>query len=150
VLHWIIRNHLVVSLRNRQQRVLNHRFRELVGLHDAELVRNAVQKFYGGYDLPEIGNAAVDGGFANPCGRQELFAKTARTAREDEEMMKLSDALAQLGFARTIRDPLYEKFVKAVSEHPLFRKPVLSPEELRMQNKIAAEVINEILDEEKP
>jgi predicted ATPase len=81
--------------------------------------------------------------------RQELFGKEKRNEKEGEEMRRLSDELAQFGFGKTVRDPLYEKFLKALSRNPIFKKPLLTPEEIKKQDNIADSVIDEILAEER-
>ena len=63
-------------------------------------------------------------------------------------MRMLAAELGSLDFTRTIRDPLYDKFVRAIMSRDDFKKPVLTPEERRKQDQIAQEIINEILEEE--
>lgn len=84
--------------------------------------------------------------------KRELYLKSLEselTHEENEEMRMLADELGSLDFTRTIRDPLYDKFVRAIMSRDDFKKPVLTPEERRKQEKIAQEIINEILAEEK-
>ncbi|HWR17715.1 MAG TPA: AAA family ATPase [Terriglobales bacterium] len=80
--------------------------------------------------------------------RRELFAKKHRTKKEDKELRQLSDELAELGISRTIRDPLYDKFVRAYSRRTVSKKRQLTSEDLQTQNKIAEEVLDEILAKE--
>jgi len=81
--------------------------------------------------------------------RNELFVKQPRTAEEDAELTRLSAELADLGFSTAdFRDPDYALFVRKMAEHRKFRKPTLSPEEQAEQNKLADEIIDEILREE--
>jgi predicted ATPase len=81
--------------------------------------------------------------------RNELFVKDPRTAEEDEELRRLSAELADLGFATSdFRDPDYALFVRKMSQHHKFRKPVLTPEEQAEQDRIADSIIDEILREE--
>lgn len=81
--------------------------------------------------------------------RNELFVKRPRTAEEDAELTRLSAELADLGFSTVdFRDPDYALFVRKMAEHRKFRKPTLSPEEQAEQNKVADEIIDEILREE--
>lgn len=80
--------------------------------------------------------------------KRELYLKSERTQEQNEEMRKLADELGSLDFTRTIRDPLYDKFVRAVMSREEFKKPLLTPEERRKQEQIAEEIINEILEEE--
>jgi predicted ATPase len=81
--------------------------------------------------------------------RNELFVKQPRTAAEDAELSRLSTELADLGFSTAdFRDPDYALFVRKMAEHRKFRKPTLTLEEQVEQNRIAAEIIDEILREE--
>ncbi|MGK6308649.1 AAA family ATPase [Variovorax sp. DT-64] len=81
--------------------------------------------------------------------RNELFVKQPRTAEEDAELTRLSAELSDLGFSTAdFRDPDYALFVRKMAEHRKFRKPTLSPEEQAEQNKVADEIIDEILREE--
>ena len=64
-------------------------------------------------------------------------------------MTKLTNELGSLDFTRTIRDPLYEKFVKATLSRNEFKKTVLTTAEIKQQERIAQEIIEEILEEEE-
>jgi predicted ATPase len=79
---------------------------------------------------------------------QELFAEESRTQSEQEELRELTDRLSALGFARSIRDPLYEKFVKAVGALPEFKAQDLTPEEVHERDAIALRAVQEILSDE--
>ncbi|WP_285447213.1 AAA family ATPase [Xanthomonas sp. LMC-A-07] len=81
--------------------------------------------------------------------RNELYVKQPRTVEEDAELTRLSTELADLGFSMSdFRDPDYALFVRKMAEHRKFRKPTLSPEERAEQNRVAGEIIDEILREE--
>lgn len=81
--------------------------------------------------------------------RNELYVKAPRTAEEDEELTRLSAELADLGFSTAdFRDPDYALFVRKMAQHRKFRRPTLTPEEQAEQNRIAEEIIDEILREE--
>lgn len=81
--------------------------------------------------------------------RNELFVKQPRTAEENAELTRLSAELSDLGFSMAdFRDPDYALFVRKMSEHRKFRKPTLSQEEQAEQNRVADEIIDEILREE--
>ena len=76
--------------------------------------------------------------------------KIHATGKIDEIISpKLADELGSLDYTRTIRDPLYDKFVRAFMSRKEFEKPVLTPDERRKQEEIAKEIINEIMREEK-
>lgn len=81
--------------------------------------------------------------------RNELFVKTPRTPEDDAELRRLSAELADLGFSTAdFRDPDYALFVRKMAQHRKFRKPTLTPEEQAEQDRIADEIIDEILREE--
>lgn len=81
--------------------------------------------------------------------RNELFVKKPRTAEEEAELSRLSAELADLGFSTAdFRDPDYALFVRKMAQHRKFRKPTLTPEEQAEQDRIADEIIGEILREE--
>jgi predicted ATPase len=81
--------------------------------------------------------------------RNELYVKRPRTAEEDAELTRLSAELSDLGFSTAdFRDPDYALFVRKMAEHRKFRKPTLSLEEQAEQEKLADEIIDEILREE--
>jgi predicted ATPase len=81
--------------------------------------------------------------------RNELFVKEPRTTEEDSELTRLSAELADLGFSTAdFRDPDYALFVRRMAQHRRFRKPTLTPEEQAEQNRIADEIIDDILREE--
>ncbi|MEP4529306.1 MAG: AAA family ATPase [Paracoccaceae bacterium] len=81
--------------------------------------------------------------------RNELFVKSPRTAEEDNELSQLSAELADLGFSTSdFRDPDYALFVQKMAQHQKFRKPSLTPEEQAEQDRIAEQIIAEILNED--
>lgn len=81
--------------------------------------------------------------------RNELFVKSPRTPAEEAELTRLSAELADLGFSTAdFRDPDYALFVRKMAQHRKFRKPVLTPEEQAEQDRIADDIISEILREE--
>lgn len=82
--------------------------------------------------------------------RNALFAQDKRTAAEEAEMRRLSQELADLGFANSdFKDPFYARFVKKMAKHTRFHKPVLSAEELAEQDAIADEIVAEILRDQE-
>jgi len=81
--------------------------------------------------------------------RNELFVKPNRTPAEDAVLSRLSSELSDLGFSTAdFRDPDYALFVRKMSQHLRFRKSPLSPEEQAEQERIADEIITEILADE--
>lgn len=81
--------------------------------------------------------------------RNELFAFDARTPEQEDELHRLSSELADLGFSSAdFKDPFYAKFVRRMAKHTRFHKPTLTPDEQTAQDRIADEIIDEILREE--
>lgn len=82
--------------------------------------------------------------------RNELFVKSPRTLEEERELTKLSTELADLGFSTSdFRDPDYALFVRKMAQHRKFRKPTLTAEEQAEQDRIADDIISEILRADK-
>lgn len=81
--------------------------------------------------------------------RNFLYAKgDERSQAEDAEMARLSNELADLGFAKDFKDPYYALFVQKMAHHTQFHKQALTPEEQREQDAIADDIIDKILAEE--
>lgn len=79
--------------------------------------------------------------------RNYLFALgEKRTSEQDFELTSLSDELSDLGFSQDFKDPYYAAFVRKMAKHTKFHKPTLSVEEQREQDKIADQIIKEILE----
>jgi predicted ATP-binding protein involved in virulence len=71
------------------------------------------------------------------------------TSDEAEHLRKLSNELTELGFSRTFRDPLYQRFITALSQREEFKFKNYTNEELENQNKAALEILDELLSEGK-
>ena len=69
-----------------------------------------------------------------------------RSTEQEDEFKRLSEELSELGFGREFRDPDYAQFVRAMAQRPEFRKPTLSATQQKEQEKIAAEILDQILD----
>ena len=54
-----------------------------------------------------------------------------------------------MGFAQDFRDPMYAKFVQQMALKTKFDKEILTPEEIKEQDRIASEIISKILEEEE-
>lgn len=81
--------------------------------------------------------------------RYALYAKgNKRTLAEDAELSRLSEELADLGFAQDFRDPYFALFVQKMAQHTKFQKETLTPEEQREQDRIADDIISQVLAEE--
>lgn len=82
--------------------------------------------------------------------RNFLFSlEEERSAEQDAELTNLSDELSDLGFSKDFKDPYYSAFVKKMAKHTKFHKQILSVEELKEQDQIADEIVDEILRKEK-
>lgn len=71
------------------------------------------------------------------------------SANELTELQKLEKELIQYDLNHTQRDPLYDKFVKAIYENPDLKKPPIDLEERRRQNEQMAAILKQLMDEEK-
>jgi predicted ATPase len=72
-----------------------------------------------------------------------------RSEANANELTQLAEELGELGFGREFRDPDYAQFVRAMARRPEFRKPVLSVTEQVNQEKLADEILDEILSKDK-
>lgn len=72
-----------------------------------------------------------------------------RNQTQETEFKRLSQELVELGFGREFRDPDYARFVRAMARRPEFRKPVLSLSEQKNQEKLADEILDDILGKDK-
>lgn len=66
-----------------------------------------------------------------------------------EELQNLVNKLSKIGFEKVQRDPLYERFVQAVYKNPDLKKAPTSTEERKVQDEKMAELIKQLMDEEK-
>jgi predicted ATPase len=78
--------------------------------------------------------------------RNELFVKSPRTQAEDAQLSRLSAQLSDLGFSNAdFRDPDYALFVRKMAQHRRSSVPPFTQEELQAQDRIADEIIDEIM-----
>jgi len=73
--------------------------------------------------------------------------KEMLTAEEEAELARLREDLRGRGFDFTIRDPLYQEFLKAwtAQEDPKWREAVeLTPEQRDERGKLAARIVEEL------
>jgi predicted ATPase len=78
--------------------------------------------------------------------RAVLIGKESRlTEAEKKELLDLTQKIERMGFAKLSDDPIYERYLKAISKHPLFEKPVLSYQEIEEQESKAKRILDEIL-----
>jgi len=81
--------------------------------------------------------------------RFELVAKDeARTEAEDDELKRLSDELADSGFAHEFRDANFDRFAKAIGRVRHSSKATLTKAEILDLDREAEDVVRKILAEE--
>ncbi len=84
--------------------------------------------------------------------RQRILAvKEALTPEEETELREIKIRLWNLGLDQTIRDPLYEQFVKAwtAQQDPAWAEAVqLTPEQLEARAKLAAKIVEKLRETE--
>ncbi|MBK7737348.1 MAG: AAA family ATPase [Saprospiraceae bacterium] len=83
--------------------------------------------------------------------RNELISKQDNTELSTEEKIELNEIfqnLNSLGINTTDRDPLYQKFIVAISERDEFKKENYTAEDLKAQNDIALDTLNDLLKEQ--
>ena len=85
--------------------------------------------------------------------RNELLARQAKNGlspAEQEQLERLRHYLDELGFSREYRDPMYQLFVQKMYEvrsQPMSQ--LLTPEQLKQQEDLAAKIVQELLIKER-
>ena len=78
--------------------------------------------------------------------RTRLLAKgNKRTKKDDTIMRNITRDLSKLGFMTSFKDPFYEGYAKAISSRPEYQKPVLTKGDIKKQDGIASEIMDELL-----
>ncbi|UPZ17937.1 ATP-binding protein [Flavobacterium humidisoli] len=83
--------------------------------------------------------------------RNELIVKQDKvklTQAESHELNNIFHELNSLGINTTDRDPLYQKFIIAINSRDDFKKIKYTSDELKEQNRIALDILDELLKEE--
>ena len=84
--------------------------------------------------------------------KRELAVKETLTGPEESELARLNKQLAGLDFTKTVRDPLYEEFVKAKTKLEIeegLHIPVLTKEQQEKQKELALKVLKNLKAKEK-
>jgi hypothetical protein len=85
--------------------------------------------------------------------KRELAIREQLSDEEAEELRQLNEQLGGLDFTRSVRDPLYEQFVQAMTaaerEHGL-QQPVLTEDERQLRRRLASEILSRLKAEELP
>lgn len=84
--------------------------------------------------------------------KRALAVKEHLTAKEKQRLDELNEELGALDFTTTMRDPLYQLFVKEMSRYEIeegLRGPVLTSEQQEARVQHALEVVRRLMIEEK-
>lgn len=76
--------------------------------------------------------------------RNDLLRRNPRSVDEETRLIELSEGLRRLGFVLEDREPEYETFLRAWHEVQKPGGPPLSPDEIRVRNDVARELVAEI------
>ncbi|AXT55389.1 DUF2813 domain-containing protein [Aquimarina sp. AD1] len=83
--------------------------------------------------------------------RNRLVTKKENTGLSDDETNELNELfikLSNIGINTTDRDPMYQRFITAISQREEFQEEKISKEDREKQNKIALEILNELFDDQ--
>lgn len=81
---------------------------------------------------------------------RQLLYKKERSQEESAELRYLTHELENLGFTRTTRDPLYDKFIEKLFSRPEFQDKPITDEERKEMVDLTNDILSEILEEESP
>lgn len=73
--------------------------------------------------------------------------KRGLSVKEKEELNMLFNKLSDIGINTTNRDPMYQKFISALSQREEFKAEKISKEDRKKQNQIALEILDELFNE---
>ncbi len=113
------------------------------------LLRSDLYGLRSALDLPTL--RKIEDRDAIRAKQKRLQARGKNLTKKDLlKLIQLSDDLAPLGFTRDFRDPIEQQFADAMARRRTKKEPiVLTPKELEEQEKVADEILEEILAEEK-
>ncbi|WP_180950259.1 AAA family ATPase [Pygmaiobacter massiliensis] len=81
--------------------------------------------------------------------KRQLLYKENKTVAEQDELRHLERELENLGFTRTTRDPLYDKFIERLFARPEFQSKPITDVERKQMAALTDDILAEILEEEK-
>jgi len=113
------------------------------------LLRSELYGLRSALDLPTL--KKIEERDAIRVKQQELL-KQGKDLEPQERLrlIQLSDELAALGFSRDFRNPIEQQFADAMARRQARKEKItLTPAELEKQEKLADEILAEILSEEK-
>lgn len=79
---------------------------------------------------------------------RQLLYKAERSEKENEELGWLTRELENLGFTRTTRDPLYDKFIARLFSRAEFQNKPITDEERKEMVALTDEILAELMEEE--
>jgi predicted ATPase len=81
--------------------------------------------------------------------KRELASKTEKTDGDRRKLAELNDELGKLDFSHTVRDPLYEEFIRAITtatkDDPSLQKPAPQSDMWRKRQEIAKDIAKRLL-----
>ncbi len=80
--------------------------------------------------------------------KRQLIYKELRSEEEELELNQLEEELGDMDYTKTIRDPMYEKFVRSLFSRPEYQQKELTNEDISDMEKLTDEVLAKILEEE--
>ena len=79
---------------------------------------------------------------------RQLLYKMDRSSEENAELEYITQQLEDLGFTRTTRDPLYDKFIEKLFSRPEFQDRPITNQERKEMVDLTNDILAEILEEE--
>jgi hypothetical protein len=81
--------------------------------------------------------------------KRELALKPDKTDNDRKKLAELNDELGKLDFSHTVRDPLYEEFIRAITavtkENASLKKPAPRSDMWRKRQEIAKDIAKRLL-----
>lgn len=86
--------------------------------------------------------------------KRELAMKPEKTDQDRQKLAQLNDELGKLDFSHTVRDPLYEEFIRAITaaqkSDPSLKRPSPPADIWRRRQEIAKEIAERLLKLRRP
>ncbi|MFT7442453.1 MAG: AAA15 family ATPase/GTPase [Maribacter sp.] len=100
------------------------------------------------FNLPSVMDEDSYNALSKKRELEVLQRQNKLSGKQEVELQNLIIQLSKIGFDKVQRDPLYDKFVKAVYENEDLKQPAISLEERKVQEEKMAKLIKELMDEE--
>jgi hypothetical protein len=82
--------------------------------------------------------------------KRELALKDNKTDQDRKDLARLNDELGTLDFSNSVRDPLYEEFIRAITsaakENPALKAPAPRSDVWRQRQQIAKDIAKRLLE----